>query len=68
MFIQIPVIQLVWGILDQKQADRNIIVEDSIKVPWPFKSADELLRLCKENSLSISEIMLENEKSWCAEE
>ena len=31
--------------------------------PYPFKTGAELLRLCKENGLSLSTLVLENEKS-----
>lgn len=35
--------------------------EDALKVPYPFNTADELLTLCKKNSLTIAELMLQNE-------
>ena len=37
------------------------------KLPYPFKSAEELLKLCKRNGLSISQLMMENEKVWRSE-
>ena len=37
--------------------------EDALKVPYPFNTADELLTLCKKNSLTIAELMLQNELS-----
>ena len=46
-------------------ADR--IVEDETKLPYPFSSGDELLALCKQHQLSISDLMLENEKAWRSE-
>ena len=33
-------------------------------VPYPFETAEQLLTLCKKNNLSISELMMENERSW----
>lgn len=33
-------------------------------LPFPFASGNELLRLCDESGLSISSLMLENEKTW----
>ena len=36
-------------------------------VPYPFDSADELLRLCEGRGLAIWEVALENEKTWHAE-
>ena len=38
------------------------------KQPYPFTSAAELLSLCEEHNLSISDLMLENEKAWRSEE
>jgi L-serine dehydratase len=37
------------------------------KVPYPFKTTEELITLCKENNLSISELLMENEKTWRTE-
>jgi L-serine dehydratase len=36
-------------------------------VPYPFKSADDLLRIGEETGLAIWQIALENEKAWRAE-
>ena len=44
------------------------IVEDTQQLPYPFSTADELLSLCKDTGLSISDVMLENEKSWRSEQ
>jgi len=43
------------------------IVEDETWLPHPFHSAQELLHDCRENGISISDLMLENEKSWRCE-
>ena len=37
-------------------------------VPFPFRSADDLLRLGREHGRPIYELMLENEKAWRGEE
>jgi L-serine dehydratase len=37
-------------------------------LPFPFKTADRLLALCKSHKRSISEIMLQNEKAWLPEQ
>jgi len=37
---------------------------DNITLPYPFSSADELMAICKQEKLSIAEVMAENEKSW----
>lgn len=40
---------------------------DAILLPYPFKTAAELLHLCRTHSLSISQLILENEKAWQSE-
>lgn len=32
--------------------------------PYPFETGDQLLKLCKENQLSIAQLMLVNEQTW----
>jgi L-serine dehydratase len=32
--------------------------------PYPFTTARQLLKLCKENKLTISELMMANERTW----
>ncbi|HET9620140.1 MAG TPA: L-serine ammonia-lyase, partial [Kofleriaceae bacterium] len=40
---------------------------DQVQVPYPFNTADELLRIASEHGLSISGLMLENEKALLPE-
>src|SRR5439155_14238617 len=40
---------------------------DQVKVPYPFNSGDELLRLSGEHGMSLSTLMLENEKAHAPE-
>ncbi|WP_069815132.1 L-serine ammonia-lyase [Streptomyces sp. TP-A0874] len=52
--------------------DEDAVGEDRIKLDdtvlrYPFRTGDELLRLTRETGLSISGLMLENEKSWRSE-
>ncbi len=47
-------------------ADGSIPAEQ-VEVPYPFNSADELLRLAEEHGMSISTLMLENEKAHLPE-
>jgi L-serine dehydratase len=49
-------------------AGENPIVPDDTALKYPFRTGDELLRLARETGLSISSLMLENEKSWRTEE
>lgn len=37
-------------------------------VAYPFKTAQELLRHCREHNLSIAEVVFANEKTWRSEE
>lgn len=46
----------------------ELIVDDPTDLPYPFSTADELLAQCKEHGLSISALMMENEKAWRSEE
>lgn len=51
---------------DATGSDR--IVPDTTVLKYPFKSAADLLRQCKENKLTISQLMLENETAWRPEQ
>ncbi|OLQ69511.1 L-serine ammonia-lyase [Photobacterium proteolyticum] len=48
-------------VLDEEEIGQPAANEQN-EWPYPFASADELLLLCKQNGLRISELMLENEK------
>jgi L-serine dehydratase len=54
-------------VVDEQAAGSDRIVEDSTPLPYPFRSAAELLALCSEHGLSISELMLANEAAWRTE-
>jgi len=51
-------------IVDETAADGDVIVDDPTVLPYSFSSANELLGLCKASGLSISALMMENEKVW----
>ena len=51
-------------VVDEQAAGSDRIVEDRTPLPYPFRSASELLALCSEHGLSISELMLANEAAW----
>jgi L-serine dehydratase len=40
------------------------LTDDDTCLPYPFKSADTLLKMCATHNKPISELMLQNEKSW----
>ena len=53
--------------------DEDAVGEDRIKLDdtvlkYPFRTGDELLRVAKETGLSISALMLENERAWRTED
>ncbi|MBM7442019.1 L-serine ammonia-lyase [Streptomyces sp. HB132] len=49
-------------------AGEDPIVPDDTVLKHPFRTGDELLRLARETGLSISSLMLENEKAWRTED
>jgi L-serine dehydratase len=55
-------------VVDESAADSNCIIEDNRELPFPFDSAAELLELCDQHGMSISQLMLENEKAWRSEQ
>ena len=55
-------------VVDEEAAGADCLIEDNRVTPYPFNSALELLALCKEHGLSISDLMLENEKAWRPEQ
>ena len=55
-------------VVNQDEAAEDRIVADETRLPYPFSSADELLRLCDENGLGIAGIMLANESTWRSRE
>lgn len=54
-------------VVDEAAAGADRIKPDDTALPYPFRSGDELLRLCAAYGLSISGLMLENEKAWADE-
>src|SRR5690606_19669952 len=51
-------------VVDEQAAGSDRIVEDQTPLPFPFHSGRELLALCDEHGLSISQLMLANEAAW----
>ncbi len=49
-------------VVDESAAeDESPIKADVIEVPYPFTTGDRLLEICKEQSMSISDVMMANE-------
>ena len=51
-------------VVDEDAADGSWIAPDDTGLPYPFTTGDELLRLCTEHALSISDVMMANERVW----
>ena len=55
-------------VLDEAQIAAGDALESGAdQLPYNFQTAEELLRMCRESGLRISELMLENEKVWRSE-
>ncbi|HEX8545096.1 MAG TPA: L-serine ammonia-lyase [Pseudomonas sp.] len=54
-------------VIDAEQAASGVLDSDTTELPYDFSSGAQLLRLCKKHGLSISGLMLENEKIWRTE-
>ncbi|MEU9643650.1 L-serine ammonia-lyase [Streptomyces sp. NPDC048188] len=51
-------------VVDEDAVGADRIVLDDTVLKYPFRTGDELLRLTRETGLSISALMLENERAW----
>lgn len=41
--------------------------EDAHKLPYPFKTAEQLLKICRQQNLMIHQVMMANELTWRSE-
>ncbi|MCX3292424.1 L-serine ammonia-lyase [Streptomyces sp. NEAU-H22] len=55
-------------VVDEDAVGADRIKLDDTVLKYPFRTGDELLRLAEETGLSISALMLENERAWRTEE
>jgi L-serine dehydratase len=55
-------------VVDEEAVGADRVKLDDTVLKHPFRTGDELLRLTKETGLSISSLMLENERAWRTEE
>jgi L-serine dehydratase len=51
-------------VVNHDEAARDRIVRDETPLPYPFATANELMSLCREHGLRVSDLMLANEQSW----
>jgi L-serine dehydratase len=54
-------------IVDESAQGTDRIVEDDTRLPYPFLSAVDLLIHCAKHDMSISDLMMKNEKVWRSE-
>jgi L-serine dehydratase len=54
-------------VVDAEQAASGQLDQDHTVLPYDFNSAEQLLQLCKEHGLRVSELMMANEKAWRSE-
>ncbi|MDQ1016113.1 L-serine ammonia-lyase [Streptomyces afghaniensis] len=55
-------------VVDEEAVGADRIKLDDTVLKYPFRTGDELLRTAQETGLSISALMLENERAWRTEE
>ncbi|MDG9711572.1 L-serine ammonia-lyase [Streptomyces sp. DH10] len=55
-------------VVDEEAVGADRIKLDDTVLKYPFRTGDELLRIAGETGLSISALMLENERAWRTEE
>jgi L-serine dehydratase len=55
-------------VVDEDAVGADRIKLDDTVLKYPFRTGDELLRMARETGLSISALMLENERAWRTEE
>ncbi|MEM1403541.1 MAG: L-serine ammonia-lyase [Pseudomonadota bacterium] len=56
-------------VVDESAASgEELIVDDPTCLPHPFSTGEELLAQCRESELSVSSLMLANEKAWRSED
>ena len=54
-------------VVNEEAAGADRIVLDDTQLPYHFLTGDQLLVQCAESNLSISSLMMENEKHWRSE-
>jgi L-serine dehydratase len=54
-------------VIEENTQGEIILNEDKTQLKYPFHSGEALLQACDDQGLSISQLMLENEKAWRSE-
>ena len=50
---------------NSSSSDKQQEGPEEASIPYPFRNSDELIKLCKQEKLSIAELVIENEKVRC---
>ncbi len=56
------------GFVISDDADTQLLKDKHLQLPYDFRSGGELLQMARDSGLSISRLMLENEKVWRSEQ
>ncbi|WP_372835635.1 L-serine ammonia-lyase, partial [Pontibacterium sp.] len=54
-------------VIDESEATADAHLVPQVELPYDFNNAVELLELCENNKLTVSQLMMENEKVWRTE-
>lgn len=52
---------------ESEASEDHLHARDATELPWPFEDMETLLRHCREQDCSISDLMLDNEQAWRSE-
>jgi L-serine dehydratase len=55
-------------VVNEEAAGADRIMEDDTKLPFHFTTGVKLLELCAQEGMSVSSLMMENEKAWHSEQ
>ena len=55
-------------VVDEESHGQDKIVDHVSAVPYPFRTAEELLAICRETGKSIARIVMDNELTWRTED
>ncbi|MCO4758628.1 MAG: L-serine ammonia-lyase [Oceanospirillaceae bacterium] len=55
-------------VIDESEATADAHLVPQVELPYDFNNAVELLDLCESNKLTVSQLMMENEKVWRTEQ
>ncbi|NHN54311.1 L-serine ammonia-lyase [Calidifontibacter sp. DB0510] len=55
-------------VVDEHATGADRVVQDPTVVPHPFNTGAELLAICEQEGISVSEVMWRNERAWRSDE